>query len=277
MNALNSILTPIADILLAPFGRLPSQVALIFWSVVVGIAMAWVFKHTSNQQRLKEVASCIKAQLLAIKLFKDDLGVTFRCQRELMKATGFRLLHSMPPMLIMLIPIALILTHLAVRYEFRPIQPNESSVVELTLSSTHWEANKDLQLQVPPQVEIETPALRDHERHTVSWRIRPTAPSATPLTWTIAGQTVEKALVVSDRPDLLHRVSPQRPGSNIFDRILYPTESGFTSDSPVQSISIQHPRNSSPIFGLDIPWWATFFIVSMLAAVATRPWLKVQF
>ena len=56
-----------------------------------------------------------------------------------------------------------------------------------------------------------------------------------------------------------------------------PGEPGFAGDAPVRSVDIRYPDRSTPIFGFNMPWWGTFFIVSMLAAVIVRPFLKVQF
>ena len=59
--------------------------------------------------------------------------------------------------------------------------------------------------------------------------------------------------------------------------MIYPAEPGFGDDSPVQSVDLRYPTRSTPIFGIDIPWWGTIFIVSMFAAICVRPFLKVQF
>ena len=78
MTFLNSILTNLTATLLAPFTQIP-LIGLVFWSAVAGVVMTVVFGKTSNQPALKRAADETRAQLLAIKLFKDDLSVTFRC------------------------------------------------------------------------------------------------------------------------------------------------------------------------------------------------------
>jgi hypothetical protein len=75
----------------------------------------------------------------------------------------------------------------------------------------------------------------------------------------------------------LAKVSERRPGAGLFERWLHPAEAAFASDSPVRAIVVEYPQRSTPLFGYDVPWWLTFFIVSMLAAVLARPWLRVQF
>ena len=72
-------------------------------------------------------------------------------------------------------------------------------------------------------------------------------------------------------------VSPLRPGTGFVDRLLYPVERAFGGDSPVRAIEVRHPTRTTEIFGIDVPWWLTFLIVSMLFAFISKPFTKVQF
>ncbi len=83
MDRLNTFLTAAGEVLLAPFRQFPAT-GLVFWSVLTGIVMTYVFGKTSNQQALRRAADNIRAQLFAVKLFKDDLFVTFQCQTKLL-------------------------------------------------------------------------------------------------------------------------------------------------------------------------------------------------
>ena len=100
MDTINALLTSLGDLLLAPFRSRPAT-GLVFWSAVSGVCMAYVTGKTSNQRALRQAADNIRAQLFAIKLFKEDLVVTLRCQISLLKSTGQRLWHSLPPMLVL--------------------------------------------------------------------------------------------------------------------------------------------------------------------------------
>jgi hypothetical protein len=277
MNELNSLLGSLVAILFAPIEGWPPQVSLIVWSAATGVIMAWVFRHTSNQAALKKVADTIRAQLFAVKLFKDDVRVLFSCQAQLLKAVGARLLHSLPPLLVLIVPLTLLLTQLARWYEFAALTPDDASIIQLQLSDSGWESHKNVTLRVPESIAVETDALRDEQLKTVYWRIRPKTRVPATVSWQLAEQLVEKQLSVADNSEQLVPVSVRRPGAFWFDRLLYPGEPGFSANSLVRGIEVQHPHRSTPFFGVDIPWWLTFFIISMLAAVAAKPWLRVQF
>ncbi|MBU0639430.1 MAG: hypothetical protein KKB50_11245 [Planctomycetes bacterium] len=276
MNVLNSVLTPLAGLLLAPFAWAP-LLALVFWSAVLGVLMALGFRHTSNQAALKVNVDRIRAYMLAMKLFKDDLAVTLRCQGALFKHIGLRLAHSLPPMLVMLVPLVLILTQLALRYEKRPLQVGEEAVVTLQLSPAAWAEHNGVALEVPAGMVVTAGRVRDAQDQTVSWRVRPDVTGALSLRWHLGDQVAEKELAVAEDAQRLTRVAARRPGPGFWDRLLYPGEAGFAVNSPVQSIEVRYPQRSTRVFGFDVPWWATFFILSMVCALLARPFLKVQF
>jgi len=276
MNLLNSILTPCFDWLLAPFVDWPLT-GLLFWSVVSGILMTFVFGKTSNQRGVKRSADRTRAQLLAIKLFKDDLSVLFACQVELIKATGRRLLYSLPPMIVLMVPFVFVLSQLGLRYEYQALPRDKTTVVALELSESAWAKHQDVILEVSEGVVVETGPLPDDVESSLYWRLRPVQAGTATLSWHIGSEVVEKHLTVAGSMNQIGRVSPRRPGSGLFDRLLYPGEWGFSADAPVQSISVQQRRRSTPVFGIDLPWWVTFFVVSMLAAFAVRRVLGVEF
>jgi hypothetical protein len=277
MNVLNSILNQMGVLLLKPLSGMPAWVALVFWSVVSGVLMAWAFKHTSNQAALKRVGDRIRASMLAMKLFKDDLNVTLRSQGALFRATMLRLWYSMPPMLVMIIPFVLVLSQLGLWYEHRPARPGETLVVRMDLRADAWDANKDVAIELPEGVTMDAPPVRAAYEHAIYWRLTPTKAGAAVLRWKMGDQTVEKRVAIADGRRDLMPVSVLRPDASFWDRIFHPGEAAFGSSSPVQRIAVSNAKRSTPIFGLNIPWWVTFLIVSMLGALASKPFTKVRF
>ena len=240
--------------------------------------MTFVFGKTSNQRALKRAADETRAQLLAIKLFKDDLSVTFRCQVALLAATRRRLFHSLTPMFVMVVPFVLVLAHLAVHYEHRPLRSDESAIVIMRLAESAWDRGRDLALEPPTEGNlVATEALRDAEESALYWKVSPTRPGSVTLRWRFGDDVIDKRLAAADDVSRLTSVSVRRPGTGLFDRIIYPAEPGFDADSPVRSIEVRHPVRSTAVFGYDLPWWATFLIVSMLSAVLVRRHFGVQF
>jgi hypothetical protein len=72
-------------------------------------------------------------------------------------------------------------------------------------------------------------------------------------------------------------VDSERPGPGWISRLLHPGEPGFHQSEAVRGIEIHYPKRSTPILGVDLPWWATFLVLSMLTAILAGRTMKVQF
>jgi hypothetical protein len=276
MDILNALLTTLGEWLLAPFRTYPAT-GLVVWSVVSGILMTYVFGKTSNQRALRRAADNIRAQLFAVKLFKEDLVVTFQCQIALLKSTGMRLLHSIPPMLVMIVPLMLVLAQLAMRYEYRPLVNGERAVVALHIKPEHWRDRRHVRLEPGDGFVVETAALRDEKNSTLFWRVRADGNESKRLQWDIGGQAVSKELPMSATHSALRISNPKRPGASTWAQLLHPAEPSLAADLPVASIDIHLTRRDTPIFGWSIPWWATFVVVSILAAFIAGKFMGVQY
>lgn len=276
MDTLNALLTRLSELLLAPFRNFPAT-GLVFWSVVIGVLMTYVFGKTSNQAALRRAADNIRAQLFGLKLYKEDLLVTLQCQILLFKSTGVRLLHSLPPMLVMLVPLLFVLTQLAMRYEHRPLVQGERTVVSLRVKPEQWKEVRDVGLTNGDGFEVETPAVRDEKNSTIYWRLRATGDAEQLLQWQVGDRTISKRLPISLTPAQLEVANPKRAGDSFWESVLYPAERRLEADSPIQAIDLQLPSRDTPFLGWNIPWWATFFLVSVVVAFVAGKLIGVQY
>ena len=276
MRTLNALLSHLGDLLLSPFASHPLA-GLFFWGAICGLVMTWIFGKTSNQARLKELADQTKAHLLAIRLFKHDLVVTFRCQGQLLQTTGLRLWHSLPPTLVMLVPISLLFIQLAQRYEFAPLEPEQVSVVDVELSSNPQSQRPEIVLEPPAGVVVETASHWDPSRHQLSWRVRPQTDQPAMLQWKAGVEVVQQELAVASSGGPLMGIAARRPSRAWWDQMLHPLEAPCPSGGPISAINVQYTRRHTPLLGLDIPWWATFGLTAMAVALICRRSLGVNF
>lgn len=299
MNAVNAATQTIMEWVMAPLMAFPPIVALCVVSAVFGLLAMICFRYTSNQTALKRVADHTRANLLASRLFKDDMRVSLAAQGGMFKNAFLRLLYSIPPLIVLIIPFALIVAQLAMWYEFAPLKPDTEHVsVVAEVNPDAWDDALSATIETPEQVAVEarlrraawsTPAKTDEQGNETQaaasggpelrWRIKTLAPTSKEpalMKISIGGQTIEKQIVINDDAGGWHYVSPVRAGTNFWDRLLYPGEPAFAPDSPIQRIVIEYPSRSNPIFGLPIHWLITFFVVSIVGALAAKPFVKVQ-
>jgi hypothetical protein len=277
MNAINATLTRIADWLLGPFAAWPPLATLLFWSAIAGVLMTIVFRYTSNQQAVKRAADRSRAQALAIKLFGHDPLAVFSSLGQLLHYSGLRLWHSLPPMLVMLVPFVLVMSQLALRYEYEPLAKDKSTIVKLELTEKDWPKHQNVVLDPSPEFAVETPALRDATEHAIYWRFRPKEAGGGTLRWRVGNEEIAKRVDVDAGDDRLASVSVRRASSGWWDRLLHPAEPALPSGSPVRGIEIEHPTRDTPLLGVNVPWWLTFVLGSIVAALVVRPLVKVRF
>ena len=85
---LNTLTNALGRLLLAPpISSLPCWLSNTIISAVVGLLLLIIFKYTSNQHAIAQVREKIKANMLALRLYKDSMAVTFRSMTWEMSTT----------------------------------------------------------------------------------------------------------------------------------------------------------------------------------------------
>ena len=278
-NSLHSLTTSLCDGLFSLLSDWPPVVLLVVISAIVGLLMAIVFRYTSQQKALREVADRSRAQVLAIKLFKDELGTMFVSLGQLLRYTSLRLWYSLPPALVMFVPFVLLLTQMARWYEQTPLVPQETAVLEMQFSADAWPQAESLVLETSDGLIVETLPVPDDEDRTYAWGVRAVADTSATIRWKFGQEEGEKQITIAKSKHEFIPVDARRAGPGFLDRVLHPGEPGFDGQSSVQAINVYYVNKtrSTPLLGFDIPWWLTFFLVSMIVAVLVRPLVKVQF
>jgi uncharacterized membrane protein (DUF106 family) len=259
--------------LLAPIGWLPGWLSATLVAVVTGVGMLAVFKYTSNQRGIKRARQRIRANLLAIKLFKDNVAVGLRAQAGVLGGAARLLVLALVPMAVMLVPMTLLLGQLALWYQQRPLRVGEETVVTLTLGGAADTPFPTVVLAPTDAVEPAVGPVRVLSKREVCWSVRAARAGQHRLTFQIDGQPAEKELAVGDG---FMRVSAKRPPSSEWsEALLHPREQPFATDSPVRAIEIAYPERTSWTSGTDY-WVVYWFAVSLVAGFCFRRVLNVN-
>ncbi len=265
MNALGRFL-------LAPIAVLPGWLSNTIISAVTGIILLIIFKYTSNQRAIGRVRDDIKANMLALKLFKDSISVTLQAQGRVFRGAFLLLFYAVRPMLVMIVPVSLLLAQMGLWYQYRPLLPGEEAVVTVKLNDnieTPWPI---VSIEPTPAAEVTIGPVRVFSKHGIHWKIKAIENGSHGLIFHVDGEQFDKELAVGDG---FMRVSIQRPSWHWADILLHPCEKPFDPDSPVRSVSINYPNRLSRTSGTD--WWLIyFFVASLVFALIFKPFLKVR-
>lgn len=263
------------------FGLLQSVLSWMgpFWALVVisfiaGVAMVWLFGKVSNQGKIKSTRSRMSAELIGLRLFKDDLGVFFRIQWSIFIWTLKYLRYSVVPMLIIMVPVIALLTQLNLHYAMAPLPVGEQTLVKAKLRNTDLLTNGgQITLQATDALEIETAGVRAPDTGEISWRVRGVSEGRFDLVVSAGGESITKSMAVGG---IQGCVSQLRTGDSWINNLLYPGEAPISRQSAIESIEIIYPELDISFLGFSMNWLILFFILSMVFGFALKDKMGVS-
>ena len=273
VTAVNAGANALGGFFLSPIALLPGWASINIISAVLGVVLLFIFKYTSNQKAISRIRDDIKANMLAIKLFKGSVHVAFTSQVKIFLASFKLLFHSIVPMLIMILPVSFILAQMGMWYQNRPVQLNDDPIiVKMKLNDDLEKAWPDMTLETGAKIKTIFGPVRVLSKKEIYWKIKPIQNGKSSMIFKVGNESIEKQLAVGDG---FIRLSSKRPGQDIADVFLYPLEPPIPLGSVVRSISIDYPSRDSKMYGTG--WWLLyFFIASMVFAFVFKPFLKVR-
>ena len=272
MTAVNAVLRSVFDALLFPFRALPPIVGLFVVSLAAAVLMLIVFKKTSNQRRLEEVKRQIHACLFELRLFSDDLGAILRAQAEILRHNLRYLGLSAVPMLVMLVPLALVVAQLQFHYGYRGLHPADEFLVKVLLKEGHADMRPQATLEAPPGLAVVTPPVWIPSERELAWRLRAEQWGDYDLKLRLDGREYDKSTQVSRE---VRRRSPERLEPTFVNQLLYPAEDPLPADGPVAAITVGYPETDVSVLGWPVNWLVLFMLLSIALAFALRKPLGV--
>jgi len=264
----------IVQLLLLPFTRLNPWAGLLFVSLVTSLFMLFIYKKISNQEKIKKTKNLIKAHLLEMRLFQHDYRVLLQTQKNLV-LTNLRYLGlNLKPLLVMIIPLFLLLAQLNLWFGYRSLQPAETFLLKVRLNSSVAVDRASLDLELPSGLSVETPVLRIVDENEADWRIRVNGKVEAPILILINGEKYQKEIVAGYKQ--LKKLSPIRPGKNLWLQLLYPGEKPLPARADAEKIEITWPEYRLSFLGIRWHWVVAYFLLSIILALALKRFLRVE-
>jgi hypothetical protein len=237
-------------------------------TTIISIFMVWLFGKVSNQEKIKSTRSRMSAELIGLRLFKDDLRVFFGIQWSIFVWTLKYLRYSVVPMLILMVPVIALVTQLNLHYAMAPLAIGEQTLIKAKLRNTDLLTNgSQITLQATDALNIETAGVRSLDTGEVSWRVRGVSDGRFDLIVTAGDESVTKAMAVGGREE---GVSQLRTGDSWINNLLYPGEAPISKQSAIESIEIIYPTLDISFLGFGMNWLILFFVLSMVFGFALK-------
>ncbi len=273
MQVYHTIMNAIFDLLFLPFRLLPPVIGLSAVSLATGIVLLMTFRYFSDQKGLRVVKDKIKAHLLGIRLFKDDPALMVAEQGHLFSATFTYMRYALTPFAVMLIPFIILVLQLNFYFGYQPLRPGGSAIVSLKWRPLIPWNEMAVPIHVPEGLAVETPALRIAGNREVDWRLRAKHEGRFELIFQIAGQAIQKEVLVTDR---LERVTPTRRQASRLEMVLPRGEAPLPHNGLVEAIEVRYRPLSFGVFGWRLHWAVLFLVFSLASAYTLRHVLRVE-
>ena len=280
MDVLNRLTTQAFDVLLTPFELLGVELSLIVVSGLFGILALLIFKQISWQKGIKRVKDRIKGDMIAIRLYQDDLAVVGGSVFKIFLRNFQYLSLNFLPILPLLAPFVLVMAQLVVRYAFAPIpvhqgaapvMPGEGTTLEIELARGREAEVAGMSVHLPPGLKEVSPLVRNAADGIACQEFIAVQPGEFEIEIEFAGGgRAIKRIVTGDRPARV--MQPERVAS-FWSAWLWPAEERFAHDGPLKRVSFIYPDRDLR-FLPDGPFWIlVIFLVASMAfgAVVMKP------
>lgn len=248
-----------------------TPIAIVIWlSLVIGLLMVLLFAWTSDQKAIGIAKDQLKAHMLAVRLFQDQLSVVMKAYWRIIRGTGRYIRLAFKPLLFVIIPITLLIVEVDRYLGWTPIEAAQSFLVKV--KTRNPDALNDVALNLPPELTASAPPVHVPADDEIVWRLTAGKDGAYDVKVAAAGQTYTKRVVVSPG---ISRLSLERLCAPIWERYFSSAESQLP-DGPVSSISVTYPVRSLRFAWIDWNWIVLFFVLSMIAGFLFKEILGIE-
>ena len=117
---------------------LPAALVVLL-SLIIGLLMVVVFRYTSDQKAIRLAKDQLKAHLLAVRLFQDQLPVVLSSYGRILRCTGRYLRLAFKPLLFVIVPMMFLIVQLDRYLGSVPLEVGQSFLVKVhPVSAIPW-------------------------------------------------------------------------------------------------------------------------------------------
>jgi len=269
---LNHFLTRGCDLLLLPLAKLPPFWGILFLSLLTSLFVLAVYRAISNPSRVKETKNRIKANILAIRLYRDFWQTIVSSFFKSLFYTGKYFVLNLLPLLAVLPLMFLLFVQMDIRYGMRPFRPGESITVKANFAGAIGAAEAVLAPNAGYQA-LMNPVYVDALGE-VDWKLRALQMGKTDIAISVDGVTFRKDLVVGNG---LFALSNKKMAVSSLAHFIYPVEKLLAPRAPLAAISIQYPARGISFLGFETHWLVWYLVLTMIIALALKNRFGVEF
>jgi uncharacterized membrane protein (DUF106 family) len=270
----NSALSRIFEVIFLPFRQASPWFGMVLISLLTGLLMLFIFRHTSNQESIRRSKNKIKAHLLELRLYKDNMKVSLKAYGNILLTNLKYVSHSVKPMLVMIVPVLLILIQLNLWFGYQSLDIGQEAILKITLENAKNPLQTDIEIEPSAGVAVETPALRIEDGREIDWRLRAREKGVHAIAFRLKNQSFSKEVaVVQNR---LSKISAVKTRPSFFEEMFNPGERPLSKSLGIKAVEVVYPTPGMNFFGWHIHWLIVFFALSIIFGFALKGFFKVE-
>lgn len=267
METTARVITQIVDVLVLPFGKTHHTLQLVWLSLLTGVGMAYVFKLTSSQKAIKRKKDRLKARILEMRLYQDDLVLIFKGLSGALKGNFAYLGTIFVPFLIILIPVGVVFMQLDQRYSRAPLSQGSTVLLSVQLQEGFDPFETNVELARAEGVSVEGKPVRDAATRETLWSLDVDSTGTHQLTLYAKGTTYTFPLIVEEN---YRMIGSERSVSGVAEPLLHPGLPPLPAEGPFQRIRVEYPPARHWLLGMDVHWIVIFLVYSLISAAALK-------
>src|SRR3954465_2247367 len=138
-------------------------------SMVIGLVMVIVFGYTSDQKAIRIAKDRLKAHLLALRLFQDQIHVVLRSYGRIVLATGHYLRLAFKPLLFVIVPMTFLIVQLDRYLGSVPLSAGQTFLLKARMDNP--DVLNQTSLQLPGGLIATAPPVHVPAENEVAWRL----------------------------------------------------------------------------------------------------------
>jgi uncharacterized membrane protein (DUF106 family) len=250
------MLTPVLNAIFGPVLNFPPIVAIAIFSFIITLMTSLIYKFTTDQNKLKQIKTKMKAYQQQIKELKDQPEEALKVQKKSMELSMQQMQQTMKSTIWTIIPVLIIFGWLNTHMGFYPIMPGQEFSVYAEFKDG---AEGLVTLDVLPNEEIEFISENSVEiqNNRAEWTLK--GPEGKYImTYTHDGQIHEQDLLITEKREYAPPIKQVNKNNFISGNIVN------EKVMPLQFI------------GIKWGWLGTYIIFSIVFGMTIRKALGVN-
>ncbi len=285
IQKINYFFTRVFDVILYPFGFINEFWGILFLSILMSFVVLMIYKYISSPRMIKETKNKIKANILAIRLYKDFGKIIISSFFKSVFYTFKYFILNFGPVLLIIPILFPAFVQMDVRYGMRPYQVGEEIVIKAEFSQDPNELevqlleNGSFKPKMNPVFINAYKVYKDNGDKEgpikeVNWKVEAAQEGIAKIEIKVNDKVFEKPLVIGDFRGAL---SNKKYKDSSFGHFIYPAEGLLPGADALENIYIRYPGKNVSFAGIRTHWLVFNIILVIVIVLAFRKKFGVEF